>query len=585
MLIHDIAQGTRSLLQLPDIGANTAQATGTIRRDLWQPLFSVSFPPAPSPANPNENVQGLHAYRRLREWRRLHELYWKPPASLSQPYTEQQKEALQKRLDERGGSKKETIYNLIKREKKKVRRREVMDQKANSVADLAAVLIEQQEEGAVKGDHSYIQRRQRRLDEVEEIRELSMAASKDGFQKLDAEIEALKPYAERRLGYRKEDGAKLSQIRARRQIYDVEAKKARMQAAVDAVAAYREELQKTQEPERPAKLSMQVEDLIPKNDLDQQKAFAAAQQQVLDGSLAKRISKQEERVQKAKLAQEQAVEHLQRMEQQQEEALKMQPDPVPAPDFGQETEQSDAALAEPTEVQAQAQKERQHARAPIQREYMLALKYAQKRVEQAQARAQGRLDTAKTRVEQAPARIAEAQAELDRLTTLHNEALARNSALFDDANRSETETPLYPLLPSLPPAPPLPADLFPPNALRAHIRAQNRQQTPSFSMQGVRIKWSDPLDAEYAQAWPQAVEHAPMGFARPSGMPSPTAPPIYDAAERRERAYSYLARKGEARNRVVRERAEAVLSAVDGVARQGKMEKRRVKEEAVAVAE
>ncbi|KAL8916687.1 MAG: hypothetical protein Q9172_006191 [Xanthocarpia lactea] len=92
-----------SLKQLPFLGKKTVPSH--LRKDLWQPFCLVSFP-RPS--------QGLIAYRRLREFRRLHETSY--PLSLI----------------------KQSNGNLHSTKK---RGKILMDQKANSVADLAAVLL------------------------------------------------------------------------------------------------------------------------------------------------------------------------------------------------------------------------------------------------------------------------------------------------------------------------------------------------------------------------------------------------------------------------------------------------------------
>ncbi|KAH0556235.1 hypothetical protein GP486_005837 [Trichoglossum hirsutum] len=97
-----IQQNNASLRQLPFLGKKTVPAA--LRKDLWQPFATISFP---SP------FQGLQALHKLREYRKLHEL--------SCP------------------------LELIKGEKgrllgRKARGKVLMDQKANSVADIAAVL-------------------------------------------------------------------------------------------------------------------------------------------------------------------------------------------------------------------------------------------------------------------------------------------------------------------------------------------------------------------------------------------------------------------------------------------------------------
>ncbi|KAL8752435.1 MAG: hypothetical protein Q9199_005746 [Rusavskia elegans] len=100
-----------SLKQLPFLGKKSVPSH--LRKDLWQPLCLISFP-RPS--------QGLVAYRRLREFRRLHETSY--PLSL---------------ITQTEGPHKGQLHSTKKRGKI------LMDQKANSVADLAAVLLRAEE--------------------------------------------------------------------------------------------------------------------------------------------------------------------------------------------------------------------------------------------------------------------------------------------------------------------------------------------------------------------------------------------------------------------------------------------------------
>ncbi|KAL8847437.1 MAG: hypothetical protein Q9221_007506 [Calogaya cf. arnoldii] len=100
-----------SLKQLPFLGKKSVPSH--LRKDLWQPLCLVSFP-RPS--------QGFIAYRRLREFRRLHETSY--PLSL---------------ITQTEGPHKGQLHRTKKRGKI------LMDQKANSVADLAAVLLRAEE--------------------------------------------------------------------------------------------------------------------------------------------------------------------------------------------------------------------------------------------------------------------------------------------------------------------------------------------------------------------------------------------------------------------------------------------------------
>ncbi|KAL1302371.1 hypothetical protein AAFC00_002774 [Neodothiora populina] len=112
------------LKQLPYAGKKTIPAG--IRKDIWRPLLSVTFP-TPS--------QGLQAFRKLREYRKLHELSWAQPTvanngmlDLENPY----------------------VRTETPRPPKKERSRLIMDQRENSVADLAAVLREQAAAGEQK---------------------------------------------------------------------------------------------------------------------------------------------------------------------------------------------------------------------------------------------------------------------------------------------------------------------------------------------------------------------------------------------------------------------------------------------------
>ncbi|KXT05447.1 hypothetical protein AC578_11040 [Pseudocercospora eumusae] len=130
------------LKQLADVGANNNPPK--IRKDVWRPLWIVSLP--------NSRIgqrQGLKVFQELREYRMLHETNWDIPEEMKRPYTEKEIERLQRRLDNRGGSKKETVYDIIKRKKWKMRVKMVMDQKANSIADLAAILSRQETMGAI----------------------------------------------------------------------------------------------------------------------------------------------------------------------------------------------------------------------------------------------------------------------------------------------------------------------------------------------------------------------------------------------------------------------------------------------------
>jgi len=170
-----------------------------LRKDLWKPLYTVTIPRVPnafpalsaggSEATPLQNAQGLDAFSKLREYRRLHELYWEPTEELSRKYSKAEIEKLDEAYEKRGGSKKESVYDIIKREKKKLRRGIVMDQKANSVADLATVLLTQERDGEVRYERQLEERRDGRRREVVKMLRYAREVEDNGLEFLDGEIE------------------------------------------------------------------------------------------------------------------------------------------------------------------------------------------------------------------------------------------------------------------------------------------------------------------------------------------------------------------------------------------------------------
>ncbi|KAI9883570.1 MAG: hypothetical protein M1823_004668 [Watsoniomyces obsoletus] len=105
-------QNNGALEQLPNLGKKTIPAA--LRKDLWQPMATISFPHPPA---------GLLAFRKLREYRQLHELAY----------------------DVSTVTNKERPGTLLNKKKKG---RVLMNQKANSIADMAAVLKQQAALGA-----------------------------------------------------------------------------------------------------------------------------------------------------------------------------------------------------------------------------------------------------------------------------------------------------------------------------------------------------------------------------------------------------------------------------------------------------
>lgn len=97
-------QNNAALSQLPYNGKKSVPRA--LRKDLWHPMATISF-------LPGAGSIGLSAFQKLREYRRLHETSWD----------------------------KSILHHDFKlSEGKNLRGRKLQDQKANSVADIAAVL-------------------------------------------------------------------------------------------------------------------------------------------------------------------------------------------------------------------------------------------------------------------------------------------------------------------------------------------------------------------------------------------------------------------------------------------------------------
>ncbi|KAJ9662826.1 hypothetical protein H2201_005907 [Coniosporium apollinis] len=180
-----------ALAQLTYTGKNSVPRA--IRKDLWRPLLTVSFPSA---------LQGLSAYRKLREFRRLHETTWSDAdvAARRQHVLLGPGKFRNKDKEEEDG---EDWWRDIERKPgKKEKKMMLMDQKANSIADLAAVLFAQErqgvqrEEGLVKRAEEEAKREKERWARLEEL----AARAKGGeverlneqIKKLEAELAAQK---------------------------------------------------------------------------------------------------------------------------------------------------------------------------------------------------------------------------------------------------------------------------------------------------------------------------------------------------------------------------------------------------------
>lgn len=122
-----IIQNHAALKQIPFLGKKTVPPV--IRKDIWLPFALVEFP---------SSLQGLNIYRKLRELRRLHETSY--DLSL---------------ISSKDGH----------RMPRKRRASTLMNQRANTVADLAAVLL-QEEAGPLEGTKAHKERSKKYWDRI-----------------------------------------------------------------------------------------------------------------------------------------------------------------------------------------------------------------------------------------------------------------------------------------------------------------------------------------------------------------------------------------------------------------------------------
>ncbi|QSZ34896.1 hypothetical protein DSL72_007757 [Monilinia vaccinii-corymbosi] len=120
-VVYSLTKGMNnnaSLSQLPYNGKKTRPAA--LRKDHWNPMALITFPPGTSSS-------GLSAFQKLREYRKRHELSWDPLSPLF------------RRVPGPGESASQRANTHLS---SKLRGRRINDQKANTVADMAAVLKE-----------------------------------------------------------------------------------------------------------------------------------------------------------------------------------------------------------------------------------------------------------------------------------------------------------------------------------------------------------------------------------------------------------------------------------------------------------
>ncbi|KAI5194920.1 hypothetical protein E4T38_09321 [Aureobasidium subglaciale] len=158
----NVAQNNQCLKQLTFAGKKTLPSA--LRKDMWRPLLTATFP---------STSQGLSAFRKLRELRMLHEHNWEHPNPEAQKLPE-----------------------------KKQRGFIIMDQKANSIADLAWVLRHQEELGVKKQQQN--EREQNRIRE--ELLALAKEAQDGGLPLLEQSLKDQEATVEMMKQLQKEGG-------------------------------------------------------------------------------------------------------------------------------------------------------------------------------------------------------------------------------------------------------------------------------------------------------------------------------------------------------------------------------------------
>ncbi|KAK5115843.1 hypothetical protein LTR85_009437 [Meristemomyces frigidus] len=531
-----------SLKQLPDLGANNKDAR--LRKDLWKPLYTLCLPSD----SPHTLSQGLHAFKKLREYRKLHEVNWTPSPLLSKPKTEAEIQQMKDKLSDRGGNKKENVYDLIVREKKRMRVKSVMDQKANSVADLAAVLIGQEELGAVTGEAREKEKRADRKKEVEEMLALAAEAEGGALEALEKELAGLQSRMENlEMDQRDEDG--LTRTALKREMWQLMSRKLRMEFASNAVKDARDPARRqTAQEQKPASQPrasvlrpVTEEDFLRKSHANRAKMLLNLAKEAEQGGFAKldrkiadwqqHIDTYGEEEGKFTLSQVHGFKLSRRhMELASEAAV----NPSRSGNLRAEVDGVRRKMAEyKIELLGEELKAAEELAFPERVESLQqALETSRRNLEALQATGflPGERERAAEKAAVQSSRRAEERLEDDASAA---EAVEPEPEVQPQAAESTTPAGEIDYMTVLPSFPGRSADRIP---KRGHLRQKLlRLNSPVFSTEGVTVKWHNILDAEFAEAWPENVQHERMGWSRYTAPKGNTdAPAIEDVSEFKE---------------------------------------------------
>jgi hypothetical protein len=158
-------------------------------------------------------------------------------------HSEKEIKKMQEQLDERGGAKKNNVYDVIRHQKKKLRVAAVLDQRANSVADLAAVLAAQEALGAETQKHRDGEAKARRDYQVQTMLDLAKEAEKGGLAAIDARLAELTEMEAKadRLG----EPMEISKTQMSREVKQLNARKRKMEWSADTVQTARQEVKES----------------------------------------------------------------------------------------------------------------------------------------------------------------------------------------------------------------------------------------------------------------------------------------------------------------------------------------------------
>jgi hypothetical protein len=134
-------------------------------------------------------------------------------------------EKLDEQLRDRGGSKKENAYDVIKHKKKKLRVAAVLDQRANSVADLAAVLAAQEALGTKTQQNKDEEAKTRRAFQVQTMIDMAKEVEQGALDEVKLQIKQLKEQLESSAA----DGStEMSKTQLRKQLKDSIARRTKL---------------------------------------------------------------------------------------------------------------------------------------------------------------------------------------------------------------------------------------------------------------------------------------------------------------------------------------------------------------------